>query len=270
MMGAVILIRGGGDLATGVAARLHRSGFGVLVTEVAQPLAIRRLVALAEAVYAGQVLIEDLHGRRVETLESGLQVIAQGELPVLVDPDAECRHVLQPLALIDGRMRKTPPELGKQAAPLVIGLGPGFNAGLDCHAVIETNRGHHLGRVLWQGHAEMDTGVPAEVAGKSSGRVLRAPASGVLKASVALGSLVRKGDTLAMVDGAPLKAVFDGVLRGLLHDGLEVAKGDKIGDLDPRLDPSYAREISDKSLAVGGGVLEALLSSPAVCAALRP
>jgi xanthine dehydrogenase accessory factor len=116
----------------------------------------------------------------------------------------------------------------------------------------------------------MDTGVPAEVAGKSSARVLRAPASGVLKASVALGSLVRKGDTLAMVDGAPLKAVFDGVVRGLLHDGLEVAKGDKIGDLDPRLDPSYAREISDKSLAVGGGVLEALLSSPAVCAALRP
>lgn len=256
----LVLIRGGGDLATGVAARLHRTGFKVVVLEVPQPRAIRRLVALAEAVYAGQVVIEDLLGVRCADVEAACDALAGGQIPVLVDPEASSRAAFRPIALVDARMRKIPPELGLEAAPFVVGLGPGFTAGVDCHAVIETQRGHHLGRVLWEGQAAPDTGVPEAVAGHASDRVLRAPAAGVIGACVPLGSMVRKGEEIARVSGVPLRAPFDGALRGLLHDGLEVAEGDKVGDIDPRGVPAYCREISDKSLAVGGGVLEALLS----------
>lgn len=260
----LVLIRGGGDLATGVAARLHRSGFAVVVLEMPEPRAVRRLVALAQAVYDGQVDVEDLHGVRCADVEGARAALAQGWIPVLVDPAAHSRHVLEPSALVDARMRKAPPEHGLEAAPLVIGLGPGFTAGVDCHAVVETKRGHHLGRVLWQGRAAPDTGVPEVVAGHDRDRVLRAPASGVLEAHLPLGAIVGAGDEIARVGGVPLNAPFDGVLRGLLHDGLEVAEGEKIGDLDPRGVPSYCFEISDKSLAVGGGVLEALLSRPEI------
>ena len=150
------------------------------------------------------------------------------------------------------------------AAPLVIGLGPGFFAGQNCHAVVETNRGHHLGRVIWEGRAEQDTGVPGTVTGHDVNRVLRAPADGQTKAQVGLGSIVKKGEVIALVDDTPLIAAFDGALRGLIHESVEMNKGDKIGDLDPRMDPSYCYEISDKALAIGGGVLEGLLSHPEI------
>ncbi|MEW6566957.1 MAG: selenium-dependent molybdenum cofactor biosynthesis protein YqeB [Chloroflexota bacterium] len=265
----VVLIRGGGDLATGVAARLHRSGFAVVILEVPRPLAVRRLVALAEAVYVGQVEIEDLRGLVCLSAEAARAALVDGWIPVVVDPEAECRHLLQPAALVDARMRKAPPELGLEAAPFVVGLGPGFTAGVDCHAVVETQRGHHLGRVLWHGQAAADTGLPEPVAGFDRERILRAPASGRIEASRPLGALVRRGEEVARVGGAPLLAPFDGALRGLMHDGLEVAAGDKIGDLDPRAVPIYCFEISDKALAVGGGVLEALLSQPEIRRQLR-
>lgn len=260
----LVLIRGGGDLATGVAARLHRAGFSVVVLEIAQPLAVRRLVALAEAAYAGQVVIEDLRGLRCADVETALAALRDGWIPVLVDPEAGCRSQLRPGALVDGRMLKASPELGMEAAPLVIGLGPGFTAGLDCHAVVETHRGHHMGRVLWRGGAEPDTAIPEPMAGFDRERILRAPASGAIEGRRPLGSVVRKGDDIALVGGVPLVAPFDGALRGLMHDGLVVAQGTKIGDLDPRGVASYCFEISDKSLAVGGGVLEALLSRPEI------
>lgn len=258
----LVLLRGGGDLATGVAARLYRCGFDLVVTEIPRPLAVRRLVALAEAVYAGETVVEDLRARRVADPTEARAALAEGVIPVLVDPEAACREALAPVALVDGRMRKRPPEIGLEAAPMVVGLGPGFTAGVDCHAVVETQRGHHLGRVFWEGSAAPDTGVPEPVRGHDVDRVLRAPAPGEVEGRVPLGSVVHKGEVIARVGGVPLVAPFDGVLRGLVHDGLTVEAGTKIGDLDPRAEPRYCWEISDKALAVGGGVLEALLSRP--------
>lgn len=255
-----VLIRGGGDLATGVAARLHRSGFGVIITEIAKPKAVRRLVALAEAVFTGRVKVEELECQMVEGPQEALELLNEGIIPVLIDPKATIRQSVNLSALVDARMRKKEPDLKMDAADLVIGLGPGFFAGQNCHAVVETNRGHHLGRVIWEGRAEPNTGVPGTVTGHDVDRVLRAPADGQTKAQVGLGSIVKKGEVIALVGDAPLIAAFDGALRGLIHESVEVNKGDKIGDLDPRMDPSTCNEISDKALAVGGGVLEVLLS----------
>jgi xanthine dehydrogenase accessory factor len=265
----VILIRGGGDLATGVAARLHRVGFNLVLTEVAQPRAIRRLVAAAEAVYTEEVQVEDVHCQLVQNLEGIVKAFRSEIIPVLVDPDASIREDLNLIALIDARMRKRPPEIGMDVSYLVLGLGPGFTAGVDCHAVIETNRGHHMGRVIWKGSAEPDTGVPEPISSHDVDRVLRAPADGRLENGLPLGSLVRTGEIIATVDGTHLLAPFDGALRGLIHDSLLVKTGDKVGDLDPRSEPSYCYQISDKSLAVGGGVLEALLSRPEIRQYLR-
>ena len=263
-----MLVRGGGDLATGVAARLWRSGFWVVITEIEQPLAVRRLVALAEAVYAGEFAVEDLPARRAENVPGAQLALRQGVIPVLVDPEADCRTELRPAALVDGRMRKLPPELGIDSAPLVIGLGPGFVAGETCHAVVETNRGHRMGRVMWSGTTEPDTRIPDPVGRQAAVRVLRAPDSGVFEGSVQLAEPVQQGDLVATVGSGELRAPFEGIVRGLLHDGVEVSKGMKVGDLDPRGDPALCRLISDKALAVGGGVLEAILSKPEIRAAL--
>lgn len=264
----LVLVRGGGDLATGVAARLHRSGFAVVVTEIAQPLAVRRLVALAEAVYAGEVEIEELRARKVEGIEAVREALVGGIIPVLVDPEARSSGELKPLALIDGRMLKQAQAVDLDAAPLVVGLGPGFTAEINCHAVVETKRGHALGRVRWQGPAEEDTGVPESVAGHALDRVLRAPAAGEVRSRVALGTLVEKNDLIATVGNVELVAPFDGALRGLMHDGVRVKAGEKIGDLDPRRQIDFCFQISDKALAVGGGVLEALLSRAEIRRAL--
>jgi xanthine dehydrogenase accessory factor len=266
--GPLVLLRGGGDLATGVAARLHRSGFAVMVTEIAKPLAVRRLVALAEAIYAGEIRIEDFVGRRVEGMQEALDVLSAGEIPVLIDPDARICHALQPLALVDGRMLKKDHQVDFERAPLIIGLGPGFSAGENCHAVVETNRGHSMGRVLWDGSAEADTGIPEPVSGHAVDRVIRAPAAGEVRARVSLGTIVKKDELIATVGDADLLAPFDGALRGLLHDGVFVETGAKIGDLDPREQIDFCFQISDKALAVGGGVLEALLSNNAIRRAL--
>jgi xanthine dehydrogenase accessory factor len=260
----LILIRGGGDLATGVVARLFRCGFDVVVTEIPQPLAVRRLVALAEAVYADEVEVEEIRGRLVPDPKAARHSLEQGVIPVLVDPDAASRRVFQPLAIVDARMRKKPSELGMGEASLIIGLGPGFVAGIDCHAVVETNRGHNMGRVIWEGSAEADTGVPGLVADHAQDRVLRAPTSGLFQGRLPLGSVVEAGSVVAEVGGFPITAAYKGALRGLLHSGLEVEAGAKVGDLDPRPIPEYCFQISDKSLAVGGGVLEALLSRPEI------
>jgi xanthine dehydrogenase accessory factor len=232
----------------------------VVVLEIDRPLAIRRLVSLAEAVYSGEVEIEELRGLWVERAEAVNDALADGFIAVLVDPAAESRRILAPVALVDARMRKAPPEIGMEAAPLVVGLGPGFEAGVNCHAVVETQRGQHMGRVYWSGTATPDSRVPEPVGGFDLDRVLKAPAEGVLRTSVELGEIVRKGQVVARVESAEVCAPFDGVVRGMIHDGLPVWRGDKIGDLDPRKEPAYSREISDKALAVGGGVVEALLS----------
>jgi xanthine dehydrogenase accessory factor len=267
----IIIIRGGGDLATGVALRLHRAGLKVVITELPQPLAVRRTVAFSEAIYDGMVTVEDVTARRVKHPAEAFDVVASGSIPVLVDPTAvilktEQAHIL---ALVDARLIKKPSELGMDAAPLVIGLGPGFTAGENCHAVIETSRGHTMGRVYWRGTAATDTGAPEG----DPRRVLRAPADGVLIAHAAIGKHLEERQLIAEVDNgtepvearrilAPLK----GVLRGIIRPGSNVTKGLKIGDVDPRDDPLFCFLVSDKSLAVGGGVLEAILTH----SSLRP
>ncbi len=260
-----IVIRGGGDLASGVAMRLYRSGLRVLITELAQPLVVRRTVSFAEAVYEGQMQVEGVTGQRVDNLSQALQAAQQGVIPVLVDAqgeviDALCRSEAGRLAIVDARMLKRPPERSDVDAAFVVGLGPGFIAGQNCHAVIETQRGHLLGRVIWQGESTSDTGIPESVAGHSSDRVLRAPLDGLLTDHAEIGEHVHPGQVIAEVAGQPIYAPFRGVLRGLLRSGLAVQVGVKIGDVDPRDDPQYCYLISDKSLAVGGGVLEALFS----------
>lgn len=257
---SLVLIRGGGDLASGVALRLHHGGFPVIITEIQQPLAVRRPVSFAEAIYSGEVQIEGVHGRHVHDASDIAQAVKSSFIPVLIDPHAKICELIAPEVIVDGRMLKQAPDIGVDAAELVIGLGPGFTAGEDCHAVVETRRGPNMGRVIWEGSAETDTGLPEPVHGYDSERVLRSPADGELKGGLEIGTLVEAGDELAIVGSQPVVAPFDGVLRGLMHDGLQVRAGMKIGDLDPRGIPEYCFRVSDKSLAVGGAVLEATLS----------
>jgi xanthine dehydrogenase accessory factor len=223
-------------------------------------------VAFAQAVFDGECQVEEVRGRRCVAAEAGA-TLAAGVLPVLVDPQAEAVSLLRPPVVVDAIMakRNTGTHLG--AAPLVVALGPGFTVGVDCHAVVETNRGHNLGRVLWQGSAEPDTGTPGELpgVGKQASRVLRAPAAGHVIGRAAIGERVETGAIVAVLqtdDGAMAEIVapFAGVLRGLIHPSVEVWPGLKIGDLDPRAEPSYCFTVSDKSLAIGGAVLEAVLT----------
>jgi xanthine dehydrogenase accessory factor len=260
MMDGLVLIRGAGDLASGVAARLERSGFPVVMTELPQPLMVRRTVCFGEAVYAREIRIEEITARLAPDADTALSLAAAGVIPVLVDPDGRCRARLMPHVVVDGIMAKRNTGTRITDAPLVIALGPGFIAGEDCHAVIETNRGHFLGRVIWDGSAEADTRTPAEIGGRKEQRALHAPVSGILRAHARIGDRLDAGDLIATVGGEPMRATFPGVLRGLIHDGLTVSAGLKIGDVDARATVEHCFTISDKSLAVAGGVLEAILS----------
>lgn len=263
-MPSLVILRGGGDLASGVAVRLHRAGIRLLIAELEQPLAVRRTVAFADAVYAGEIDIEGITGRKIakpDEIETTLEI---GQIPVLVDPTLSSLPNLVHEALVDARMTKRAPDVIANAAALVIGLGPGFVAPENCHAVVETMRGHNLGRVFWQGSAQADTGLPGSIAQHGKDRVLRAPAAGRVKPHAEIGQQLEAGALIAVIAGTELRAPFDGVLRGLIHPSAKVTAGMKIGDLDPRNDPSYCYRVSDKALAVGGGVLEALLTRPAV------
>jgi xanthine dehydrogenase accessory factor len=253
-------IKGAGDLASGTIHRLHRAGFAVVATELPQPLALRRTVAFAEAIYNGSIEIEGLTGVRAETLDDVRVALARDQVPVLIDPDGTLLRALQPTALIDATLAKHPTGIQLSDAQVVLALGPGFEAGVDAHAVIETNRGHNLGRVYLSGCAEADTGVPGDIAGFTSERLLRAPADGPLLAQRAIADLVQAGEVIATVGGVPMRAQIGGVLRGLVRDGLVVYQGMKVGDIDPRARREHCFSISDKSRAIAGGVLEALLS----------
>lgn len=255
-----MLIRGAGDLATGVAHRLYRAGFSVVMTELPEPLAVRRTVAFSECVFRGRWTVEGVEAVRVDSPGEALVLLEGGgvDIPVIVDPEGRAVKALAAPALVDARMAKR--NLGTTIgdAQVVIGLGPGFVAGVDAHAVVETARGHYLGRAIYRGAAQENTGIPGEVEGYSSERVLRAPGDGVLRALAELGSRVGAGEAVAEVGRLPVRAKIDGVLRGLLRDGAPVREGQKIGDIDPRIDPAAIWHISDKARAVGGGVLEAV------------
>ncbi len=252
-------VRGGGDLASGTIWRLHQSGFKVFVTEIEQPLAVRRAVAFCEAVYDGRTQVEGVEAVLVHRSDEAARLWGEGKIPVYVDPECTIRRELKPHVLVDAILAKRNLGTSVKDAPLVIALGPGFEVGKDAHYVVETNRGHHLGRLLRSGSAEPDTGVPGPVQGISTDRVLRAPCSGRWRTSAEIGRPVRKGQLVGKVDGEPVEALIDGVLRGLIRPGIRVARGLKIGDIDPRGRTEYCYTISEKALAIAGGVLEGIL-----------
>ena len=256
-----VLVRGGGDLASGVAWRLHQSGFRVVITEIPEPLSVRRKVAFSEAVYEGQCVVEGVQAVLVTGPEEVARVWNQGFIPVLVDPEARCRHSIKPEVIVDAILAKKNLGTSAKDAPLVVALGPGFEAGKDAHFVVETQRGHNLGRLLASGSAAPNTGVPGAVQGITSDRVLRAPASGPWRNVVDIGDMVKKGDAVGTVQGETLYAPIDGVLRGLIRPGITVSKGLKIGHfvlmtLIARGKRDFCFTISEKALAIAGGVLE--------------
>lgn len=254
-----IVIKGAGDLASGVASRLYGAGFPVILTELAQPTVIRRKVAFAEAVYQGVVQIEGITCRQA-CKNNFQQVLDQGEIPLLIDPEAEIVNQIKPQVVIDAILAKKNMGTKSSIAPVVIALGPGFTAPEDAHAVIETKRGHYLGRVLYEGSALPNTGIPGDIIGKTEERVLRAPAQGIFKGIVDIGDMVKKGQIIGEVGNMPVTSSLDGVVRGLLKSGLKVHPGMKIGDVDPRGEREYCFTISDKARALGGAVLEAMLN----------
>jgi xanthine dehydrogenase accessory factor len=254
------LIRGGGDLASGVAYKLMRCGIACLISELPEPLSVRRLVCFSSAIHEGTLSVEGVTARRVESIEEAWQIMAANEIPVMVDPNLIITQQMHPTVIVDGRMLKKADSSHSILSTIVIGLGPGFYAGRDCRAVIETNRGPKMGRVIWFGATEPDTGTPEQVNQYSNDRVLRAPVGGILKTFRTIPDQVETGQVIGDVEGIPIKAKFTGIVRGLLRNGSSVRAGMKIGDLDPRNNLELAKMISEKSLAIGGGVLEALLS----------
>ncbi len=255
-----VLIRGAGEMASGVAHRLHQAHFRICMTEVSHPLAVRREVSFCEAVYEGEKEVEGVRAKLVsnhEEIEAGWK---EGYIPVLIDPAGkETRKFLNPDVLIDAIMAKKNLGTHLKDAPLVIGLGPGFSAGKDVHIVVETNRGQHLGKMILKGEAEPDTGIPGDVGGYTIDRLLRAGKQGIFRPQKSIGDEVTKGSVVAVVGDYPIIAGVSGVVRGLLREGIEAEIGMKVGDIDPRGKREYCFTISEKARAIGGGVLEAIL-----------
>lgn len=256
---ALIIVRGGGDLATGTIHRLWSAGLRVLVLETTKPAAIRRQVALCEAVYEGEATVEELRAVRIEALEQAQSVWAQGAVPVLIDPEGACIARAKPEVVVDAILAKRNLGTAITDAPVVLALGPGFTAGVDCHGVVETMRGHDLGRLLTRGSAVPNTGVPGDVGGYTTQRIIRAPADGVFEPLAAIGQRVEEGQPVARVAGRTACAQLTGVVRGMLPAGLAVTAGMKAGDIDPRCRVEHCFTVSDKARAIAGGVLEGLL-----------
>lgn len=257
----VILVRGAGEQATGVAHRLARAHFKICLTDIAQPQAVRREVSFCEAVYDGEKTVEGVTARLIPDPSWIDGAWSKGELPLLVDPESKVREPVRPDVVVDAILAKR--NLGTRIdwAPLVIGLGPGFYAGRDVHMVVETNRGHNLGRLFYEGEAEPNTGVPGNIGGYAEERVLRAPHQGTFRYNGhRIGDVVEAEETVAFVGQDPVLASIRGVLRGLIREGISVHKGMKVGDVDPRATRDNCFTISDKARAIGGGVLEGVMS----------
>jgi xanthine dehydrogenase accessory factor len=260
----LIIVRGGGDLATGTIYKLRKCGFPVLILETANPSAIRRNVAFCEAVYQGTQTVEDMTCYLSESLEQAEQFLREGKLTVLVDPAGDSIPKLQPLAVVDAILAKKNLGTKRTMAPVTVALGPGFVAGDDVDAVVETKRGHNLGRVLWRGSAAANTGIPGMVGGFGKERVIHCPAKGILRNVKHITDTVSKGDVIAVVETEngtiAVEATLDGILRGLIRDGYPVDIGFKMADIDPRADEyNNCFTISDKARCIAGGVLEAIL-----------
>ncbi len=255
-----VLVKGGGDVASGVIYRLFKAGFKVLFTEVERPLAVRRLVSFCEAIYKGRWEVEGITAQRIQDINEAKKIWENGKVPGLVDPQARAVRLLKPMVLVDATLAKVNLGTHISQAPLTIGIGPGFEAGVDVHVVVETMRGHDVGRVITKGSALPNTGFPEPVMGYTVERVLRASKDGVWIPKREIGDLIKEGEIVGFIGDSPVITRIGGVIRGLLYPGLHVKKGLKIGDVDPRGDRDACFKISDKALAVGGGVLEAIFS----------
>lgn len=251
-----IWIQGAGEMASATALCLVRAGYRVVMVDLERPLAVRRLVCFAEAVYTGRAQVEEVVG---VLCAPGAGVWRDGEVVVMVDPVAAALERLGPDAVVDARLTKRPPELLPCGRRPLIGIGPGFTCGRDADLVVETHRGSGPGRVIDVGGAEPDTGIPGVVAGQSVARVLRSPAAGRLRACCVIGDLVRAGQTIGEVNGLPVTSALDGLLRGLVHERAELIPGVKVGDVDPRGASVDPRAVTDKGLAIGAGVWRALV-----------
>jgi xanthine dehydrogenase accessory factor len=254
-----VMIRGAGDLASGVALRLRHAGFAVAMTETAFPTAVRRTVCFSPAVLQGICSVEDVTAVLVRDREGMEDAFVRGRIALFVDPRGEIVGGFRPGVVVDAIMAKRNTGTAITDAPVVIALGPGFTAGLDCHGVVETNRGHSLGRLIIRGSAAANTGIPGSIGGYTLERLLRAPADGIFECRAEIGDIVKKGDVVAAVAGVPIRPEIDGILRGLLPPGIPVFQGMKAGDVDPRCEQSHCFTVSDKALAVAGGVLEGIL-----------
>jgi xanthine dehydrogenase accessory factor len=255
----VVIVRGGGDMGTGVAHKLHRSGFQVLILEMGKPLVIRRKVAFAQAVIDGRITVEGVKAVRVNAKKDIVALWKQGKVPIVVDPQGNMIREVKAEVVIDATLAKRNTGMHRDMAPITIALGPGFRAGKDVDVVIETNRGHNLGRLIFKGYAEPNTGIPGPIKGYTEERVLRAPCDGKIRTVLDIGGYVKKRDVICYCGKEPVRAEIDGVIRGLIMNTMEVKKGFKIGDIDPRGIREYCTTISDKARAIGGAVLEAIL-----------
>ena len=255
----LVLIKGAGDLATGTAVRLHRAGFSVVMTDISQPTAVRRTVAFSQCMYDGTAVVEGITGRKAENRDQVRDILSAGEIPVLADPEARILKELPFAVMVDAILAKRNLGTAITDAPIVLALGPGFTAGTDCHGVIETKRGHDLGRLILEGSAIPNTGVPGDVGGYTKERIIRAPADGPFEPVAAIGQQVKLGDVVARVNGVAVTAQLTGIVRGMLPAGIPVHTGMKAGDIDPRCEVEHCFTVSDKARAIGGGVLEGIL-----------
>lgn len=254
-----ILIKGAGDLASGIACRLHECGFNIVMTDIAVPTTVRRTVAFSRAIYEGKAQVENSTGILCHDIDEIDEVIAQRDIAVVVDPEAGIIKQYRPDVVVDAIIAKRNLGTTINDASVVIGVGPGFRAGVDCHCVVETKRGHYLGKCIYEGSAIPNTGVPGDIGGYTVERILRAPAAGIFRPAVEIGTVVEKGDICGYVEDTAMCSLIPGVVRGLLQDGVEVTEGMKAGDVDPRCAPQHCMTVSDKARAIGGGVLEAIM-----------
>ena len=255
----IVLIKGAGDLATGIAHRLKKSGFDIIMTEIDKPTTVRRTVAFSQAVFDNEIEIEGIKGVKVNNINEIYKEISKGNIPVIIDEKADIIKELNPKVVVDAIIAKKNLGTSISDAPIVIGVGPGFEAKIDCHLVVETKRGHYLGKVIEKGSAIPNTGVPGNISGYTKERIIRASNDGKIKPVVAIGDYVKKGDIVAYIDGIEVLAEIDGIVRGMLQEGIDVFKGMKSGDIDPRCEKNHCFTISDKARSIGGGVLEAIM-----------
>lgn len=263
----LVAVRGAGDLATGTIVRLFKAGFSVVAFEVPDPTVIRRTASLAKAVIAGSAVVEDVEAVLVPDFRAALDMAARGRVPVLVDPSCTSLVALKPAALVDAIVAKRNIGTTLSMAPIVVALGPGFVAGKDAHVVVETQRGHDLGRLIYEGAAAADTGIPGVIDGHSEDRVIHAPVAGRIRIICDIGSCVIRGEPMLEIIGknrTVVVAPIDGLVRGMIRDGFPATEGMKIADVDPRCEKKHCYTISDKARTIAGGVLEALLALGAI------